>query len=476
MKFKHTMHVFLISQLIASFALASTPTPSPSVSPSPSASPSASPSPVPTVSLNPDTLRTLLLSENNQILISLQNVHVAKAAVSNARAGLLPSLNISFTGPSFALSAVSFLVPFLIPSNWFALKASEHELTADEAAYYIMELNTYASAYAMYETVVSDLQERDILVQAMNDYQTLESFLEQEASSGVPVTPVDLETAQAQTKAAAAAVSSLDETIIQERFQIGMALGLPPDAGINFDSVDVTASSTETATTYDALSDQAFNMSPEKTQQDAIIAAGGDNKWSALFSFIGSDTVQATSDNFSGGSVDFSTLQDKGSINLGFGIFTSYELSKQDLAVLKLEQTSVSQQMGATVGSTIASIAQAIYQYNQNLDAEQLQQNALLNEVENYQNGSSTIASVVQQQESMTQFSTARVKSHADVNALRITLNRTFLTEQFANIKGCNVQDSSKKQGGWPIFNWIGSIFHPSAGQQTLDQMCKSTT
>jgi multidrug efflux system outer membrane protein len=391
--------------------------------------------------------------------------------------GLLPSININFNLPTFALSSVSFLLPFLVPSNWFALAASNHELTADENAYFIMELDTYASVYAMYEVVASDMELRAVLNQQYLDYAALESFLENEATAGLPVTPSDLEQAQAQTQAALAAVSKMDETITQEKFQIGMALALSPDTVINITPVEVAPSSMETATSFDALTEQAFSMSPEKQQQDALIAAAQDEKWSALFSWIGTNTLGDDSNN-SGTSnqIDFSNMQDRGTINLGLGIFTSYALSKENVTTLQLEETAIEQQIGANVGSTISSITLAINQYNDALAAEQLQQQALVNAVQDYENGSSTIQTVIQEQQTMIQFSTTRIQAQADINAQRITLNRTFLTDEFGNIKGCNINQSAKKQGGWPIFNWIGHLFHPGAGQQTLDQMCKSTS
>jgi outer membrane protein TolC len=480
MKLKHTVSLLLITQLVASFALAD-PTPTPSLTPTPVpsavASPTPSPSPAPTVVLNPENLRTLLLADNNQILISLNNVHIAKTNIESARVGLLPSINISVNAPTFAISAVSFLLPFLVPSNWFALAASNHELSADENAYFVMELDTYASVYAMYEVVVSDMELRDVLNQQYLDYGALETFLENEATSGFPITPSDLEQAQAQTQAALASVSKMDETITQEKFQIGMALALSPDTVINITPVDVAPSSMETATSFDALSEMAFNMSPEKQQQDALVAAAQDQKWSALFSWIGTNTLAANSGAGSGnGEVDFSTTQDHGTINLGFGIFTSYELSKENITTLQLEETAIKQQIGATVGSTISSVTLAINQYNDALSAEQLQQQALVNAVQDYENGSSTIQTVIQEQQTMIQFSTTRIQAQADINAQRITLNRTFLTDEFGNIKGCNISQSAKKQGGWPIFNWIGHLFHPGAGQMTLDQMCKSTS
>jgi multidrug efflux system outer membrane protein len=464
MKLKHSVGLLLITQLVAGLALAD-PTPTPS------------PSPAQTVTLTPDNLRTLLLSDNNQILISLNNVHIAKTNIDNARVGLLPSININFNLPTFALSSVSFLLPFLVPSNWFALAASNHELTADENAYFIMELDTYASVYAMYEVVASDMELRAVLNQQYLDYAALESFLENEATAGLPVTPSDLEQAQAQTQAALAAVSKMDETITQEKFQIGMALALSPDTVINITPVEVAPSSMETATSFDALTEQAFSMSPEKQQQDALIAAAQDEKWSALFSWIGTNTLGDDSNN-SGTSnqIDFSNMQDRGTINLGLGIFTSYALSKENVTTLQLEETAIEQQIGANVGSTISSITLAINQYNDALAAEQLQQQALVNAVQDYENGSSTIQTVIQEQQTMIQFSTTRIQAQADINAQRITLNRTFLTDEFGNIKGCNINQSAKKQGGWPIFNWIGHLFHPGAGQQTLDQMCKSTS
>ena len=68
------------------------------------------------------------------------------------------------------LSNVTFLLPFLIPDNWINLKESEHQLNAEELTYQIVELNQFASAYALYKNIVDEYDALDVL---NDNYHTL---------------------------------------------------------------------------------------------------------------------------------------------------------------------------------------------------------------------------------------------------------------------------------------------------------------
>jgi outer membrane protein TolC len=118
-----------------------------------------------TVRVNPQSLQTLLLAQNNNLLQELNNVYKAKVNVDLARAQLLPSLNLGLgvAGGGFSLASAVFLLPFLLPSNWINLRESQHLLNAEVKSYYILQLNEYASAYSLYMTIVGDFALRDVL-------------------------------------------------------------------------------------------------------------------------------------------------------------------------------------------------------------------------------------------------------------------------------------------------------------------------
>src|SRR4051812_30110387 len=76
------------------------------------------------VAINPKTLRSLIVHNNFGEMTQLNLIHQAKDTVDQARGRLLPSLNLGAiisgitAGPAFALTSISFLLPFLLPSNW----------------------------------------------------------------------------------------------------------------------------------------------------------------------------------------------------------------------------------------------------------------------------------------------------------------------------------------------------------------------
>ena len=179
-----------------------------------------------TVTINAKTLRNYYLSRNIQIARALNEVYQAKAQVSQARANLLPSVNLGAvisSGQSFGLSAISVLLPFLMPSNWMDLYQSQYLLSAQGSAYYMAQLNGYASAYAVYATVVGDMQLRATLKKQYDNFKAIEDELRLPAELGM-IPKEDYLQAQAQAQMAMVQVSQLDELLKREKAAVSKRL------------------------------------------------------------------------------------------------------------------------------------------------------------------------------------------------------------------------------------------------------------
>ena len=162
--------------------------------------------------VTPDSLREKVLTDNFNILQTLNQLNQAKEVVNKDRANLLPSLNLGASGNqgSFILSSMSVLLPFLLPSRWFTYAQDQSLLKAEESAYYVTELNTYAQAFTLYTTVLAYQEIRDIYEQEYQDYKQIED-LQHEAFEMRTIPLHDLLQARAAASKAQYLLSLWDE-------------------------------------------------------------------------------------------------------------------------------------------------------------------------------------------------------------------------------------------------------------------------
>jgi outer membrane protein, multidrug efflux system len=457
--------------------------------PSPSPSPSQSSTASSSVEVTPDLLRTAMLQGNYSILTGLNTLEQAKISVAAARAGvLLPGAKVGaifdpLTSPaSFALTSVSVLLPFLLPSNWFALKESDHMLEADKAAYYLLELNQYASAYAIYETIVNDLdvqealqENYDALNEIAQDLQNRENGLQTVASS-------DLLNAVQAAEQAEAQLSKMKETIEQEKSSLTVILGLPL-ADLAFDNpVHIAPSPMESASPQQIL-DQGLKIAPEAAQINALVAAQNDQKWSDLFAFVSSVSLANTgvgSGNTSGTSTGSgNSLGDfalSGNVSFGFTSFPTYLLDKEKVAAIALELKNLKLTEASEIQSSLASIEAAQDQIAEEAAAEANAIEVLNIEGVQYHLGQTDLLHVLSAVSSVITARMAKIDAQADLDNQRINLHRILLTDEFAQLPQCQingkVSGKTKVPDSGP-FGWVKDIFHPSTNVKTVDQLCR---
>lgn len=412
--------------------------------------------------LNPQSLEKILISANNSILQELNNVYIAKTNVNIARANLLPSLALgtAYSGSGFVVSSAVFLVPFIMPSNWFNLRENQRLLDAEVEAYYILELNQYASAYSIYTTVVNDKDMYEALKKQYDNLKQMEGEIEMGVQLGIrPVT--DLYSAQAQTATLGAQVGQIQELLKQEIANLRQMLSLPLTTDIELDSIHPSPISVE-GESAKSLYATTLAKAPENKQIDSLIAASRADRWSKVFSFFNSNTVSAVPSS-PGGSVSFGHLTQEAGFNFGFAYFPAITLSSLNIREMELRKDAVGLEQAEVLESSLASIQSGLQQLEFAKVAEKNYSDSYDAETMEYKLGTTDFLHVLTAANLLEQATVTRVKTQTDLDSMRITLNRTLLREIFARIPECKAH---QVKGGL-----VGNIFRPTK-MMSLDQLC----
>ena len=288
--------------------------------------------PAPVVTVNPASLRGMLLKNNMGILQQLNLVHQAKDQVMIARGNLLPKLNLGAiisgvaSGPSFALSAVSFLLPFLLPSNWANLHQSEYLLEAQKVGYRLVGLNVFASAYTLYSAMLSDLAIRDVLAAEKEDLVTVRDWLEKQRRYLGNVSQVDVDRADSEVKLAEANISAMDELLIRERAALREMLALDLDAKIILEPHHTPGFPAEDLT-IPQLAGKIQAVAPENLQISFLEKAAEEARWGKSFGFLSGAGLNVGSS----GSVSFSKLAGSAQFSIGFDYVPGIQLASDNI-------------------------------------------------------------------------------------------------------------------------------------------------
>lgn len=444
--------------------------------PDPAVSPSPAPSALPTqtIDLTPDNLRQYVLAGNETIEAELFNVYTAKDNKNVSVGKLLPGVNLSSAMggvSSFVLSNVTFLLPFLIPDNWINLKESEHQLNAEELTYQIVELNQFASAYALYETIVDEYDALDVLNDNYHTLYQLYLTLAAENQQTGTVNMDDVKTALERSQQAWGAVISAKVIIDTDTDTLRQAMGYGIGTHLTFSKRVHTPSSAVESQDSAVVSKDALAVAPEAKQLSEVLAAAGDAKWSAIFGFISGATLGPSS---SGGSADFSKMSGTGSVSFSFSQFPAIQLTQDTIDSIQNQLNDV----GTTLDEETDTALKSIVAYNQLVQtyaaAAKTSYEVYLSRSQSYSLGTETIEDVLQAESDFYTSSGQRVLAQTQLDQARINLHRIMLTDQFdpKNISGC-AQNVALSGGDSGPFGWINDIFHPSADRVTLDQMCK---
>ena len=427
------------------------------------------------IRLNPKNLRIRLLEGDTSIMIGMNQVVSSKVQVASTSAALLPSANISAgLGPSFFLQSFSVLLPFLLPSNWANLSASEANLAATGFGYYALELNEMANAYTIFQTIVNDMDAHDVYVNIYNNYQKIQDFVQSNVDARIEL-PVDLDTAKANTRNAQGLVRHADELIAQEIASVRMMLGIYDlDTKFEFDRTHMAALAAESSSAQSIL-DNTYAKSPERAQMLSLIQAAKAQKISAAFSFLTNAQIAfGGSGTGSGGITSFNNAQGSGSAQLSFTIFPLVQQAQVQIEQYQIRLKQVRLQEGQLVESSLHSTRDAAAQFDFYSKAEANAQSAFNDTLTQYQAHVGDLDHVNIANNTLQTASLNRVSAQLDLDNQRITLTRELIAGQFANIRSCRLAGGAAPNAFTGFFSNVAGIFSLEANKLSIDQLCKN--
>ena len=413
--------------------------------------------------VNPDSIRTQLLSKNISLLEVLNNVQNSKLNVSMARAKLLPSLNLgillpALANPTFLLSSITFLFPFLIPSNWIVLKQQKELFESDKASYKALELNVLSNSLSLYFNFVNDQKIYKVFADQRDALGVLYSNLQKQSDVLGNVTAEELGMASAQWQEAKIKVSKLEELLIVEKASLRTLLGLPLGSVLNVEDVDLAPSSFEMKSANE-IAMHSMDVSPEVTQLNFLIKAATAGKFAKIFGFISSASIAGTSTN---NSSPFEGLKAGGGFSFGADTLVNIKIANNNIESIKLRSEQLKEENEKTAEVLVGQMAEVKDQ--QVLSMKALQDRLLVYEGQKrqYAIGLISLQTLLQTQVQLTDSYVANIKSDLDLKMQRLTLMRLAIDGDFKKIKDCAVSVPSEKR----------SIFGRDKGH-TLDEICR---
>ena len=412
--------------------------------------------------VNPTTIRDQLLSGNISLLQALNNVQNSKLNVSMARAKLLPSLNLgvllpALANPTFLLASVSFLFPFLVPSNWMVLKQEKELFEADKASYKALQLNVLSSSLSLYYTFVNDQKIRKIFADQTDILGTLYINLKKQSDILGNVPSEDLGMASAQWEEAKIKVSKLNELLVAEGAGVRTLLGLPLGTALNVEDVELLPSAYELKTAFE-ISERSLQVAPEVNQIEFLIKAAQAGKFAKLFGFMSSASIAGTSTN---NSSPFDGLKAGGGFSFGADNLVNIQIGNNNIEAIKLRQVQLKEENEKVAEVLVGQIFEV-------KDQAELAGRALSDRISvydaqrrQYAMGLISLQTFLQTQAQLTDSYVAIIKSALDLKMQRLTLMRLAIEGDFSKIKGCTADAPSGKK----------SIFHHEKAH-SLDELC----
>jgi outer membrane protein TolC len=434
-----------------------------------SSSSSRFPSPTDTtpteVVVDPEYLRERVLSNNLSLEVELNTVKDQKTTLNIDRAKLLPSINLNIGSGSlgnFMVSAIQFMFPFLMPSNWFQLDAQQNVFDAEKISYKILELNTYASALAMYYAILADNKAAVIYQQQADDLMRIYNAKMQVNDAFRTIPPEDLQNAFANANIAKSTASNAIELSQQEVSALRQVLSLPLGAKITVKDTDIGALDIENKPLADVV-EQALEVAPEYQQINFLVNAAIAGEWNAGFGWINGASATATPVK-NGSLPNFGTTTGQLTFHLGADLFPTIELSDRNVDEVRLRKVALQQEITQSVEAGLASIAQAAQQFTYSAQAESSLANVYDITSKKYEAGfGATIVDVLTAHANLTTAAVMRIRAQQDLNNQRVTLQRALILGQFSKIKGCDID--RQKPG------FLSGIFGGTNAQ--IDAICR---
>lgn len=417
--------------------------------------------------VNPSSIRQQLFSKNITLLQAMNNVKTSKLNVSMARARLLPSLNLNvllpeLSSPTFILSSVMILFPFLIPSNWIVLRQQKELFESDKASYKAMQLNVLSNALSVYYTFVNDKKVQKVLLEQMETLGIFYANLKKQSEVLGNISAEDLAMASAQWQEAKIRISKLQELLSLEKAGIRSMLGLPLGSELLFEDIDLVSSDYELKTASE-IAEHSLEVAPETAQLSFLINAASAGKFAKFFGFINSASMNG---NLNGDNSPFVGLKSNGSFSFGMDNFVNIQIADNNIAAIKLRVEQLKNETERLAEVVVTQIAEV---KSQNVLTDKVLQDRMVvyeGQKKQYAIGLIPLQSLLQTQIQLTESYIANIKSDLDLKMQRLTLTRLVIDGDFAEVKGCTTTTPEGKTS-------ISSIFHKDKGQ-SLDEFCQN--
>jgi outer membrane protein TolC len=423
--------------------------------------------------VNPETIRTQLLSNNISLQEALNHVESSKLNVNAARAKLFPSLNLgvllpALANPTFLLSSVTFLFPFLVPSNWSAVKQEANLFEADKAAFRATELNLISNAFSLYYTHLNDLEIQNIYKDQSQAMEKLYLVLKRQSEVLGNVSMSELQMAEAQMNDSKAAASRIQELIILEKANLRSLLALPLKTDMQVVVSEIAPSTFEEKSIQEVL-DRSLSVAPEVIQLDYLIKAAQDGKFSKELGFISQASIGGVANSTNSA---FGNAKASGTFSFGLDTISSIELAQNNIDSIKLRQEQLKQENEKTSEVLVGQMNEMKSQLKLSSDSLEERRAVYNSQSREYQLGLISEQTLLLTESQLTNSRVAFAKANLDYQLQRLALQRLVIDGDFAKVKLCNtaVKKSEKNSDKSFSFPWFGHK-KPTV---SLDEVCKN--
>jgi outer membrane protein TolC len=404
--------------------------------------------------VTPTIVRVNALRSPN-VMAGLNRVQQAKSQLRIAQLGLLPRVDITiFLGaanPAFALQSINYMVPFLIPSNWFAAAQQGNLYDAEKLAYQTLRLDLTASALSIYSQLIGAIRLREILSEDVSDLSEIRRIVEMAYGAGI-ASREDLERSRSAALIAQARLDNSDALVAENVAALRRALAIDLDYHLIIDPQAIPASNYETISLNEIV-ENSLSKAPERAQLESLVKAAEKGKWAQIFGFITGASLSSFGFGGENTSLAFRDFQRRINAGIGFDYFAQIGLSNLQIEAVKIRQQELLVEFRSLAESNRRRLDESRERLRFAQSASESASEVFRIVSQGYLSGREPLQNVVITRRELRESRNEVVAAKTDVDVLRINLHRLGQTSEFARIRGCvdmtpGIRESLKKNKG----------------------------
>lgn len=282
-------------------------------------------------------------TENYNVYSNALRVYEARESIQAARMNLLPKLNIwriagvavdsTLGNYASALGLIGDIAPFLVPANWFRVKAASILYLAEQEGYRALWANELMTAKALYFHLLLDQSLFDHIRQSERALRDLLVIVgSREMFGGAPQgASRDIEV---RLLALQEDIRALEVLMGEEETLLSFMMGYPGGVTVMPSPVEMPVFEILQPLYYADFEFRAVDTSPEIRQFDHFIAASDSVRKEVIYAFLGASGM---SRGVAGGIFDNIPIQD----GLGFGAPAAMRIARARKEILKTQRKGV---------------------------------------------------------------------------------------------------------------------------------------